>query len=261
MVATSSAVPSLPQAVANVVPQSAEIRKAVVASHEPGRLTVRIASAVVPTEAAFLSSYTPVLGDTVAVAYQNGTWTVLGTYGGSIEANTEVPNHSFELSAPGTTPTGWQVVASVGSPTFTAFTWTRDDWIDGLQVGRLNTTGAGTVNCDIVSPPIPVETSQQWACAAYVCTDSDFAVTSTCTIRLMPTWRSDTSLGTPVRQDTSGFYSVTRGMPWKLLRAQGLAGLTAPAGASWLRLQLAVAWTAAAGDSLYIDRIIARRLT
>lgn len=259
--ALPSSVPSLPQAISDAMPQAAEIRKAIVASHAPGRLTVRIANSAVPTEAAFLSSYKPILGDAVAVAYQAGTWTVLGTYGGSVEANTAVPNHSFELSAPGTTPTGWTLVTSVGSPTFQAFAWPRDDWLGGLQVGRLNTASAGTVNCDIVSPPIPVEQSQQWACAAHFGTDSSFAVTSTCTIRLLPTWRIDTSLGVPIRQDTSGFHSVVRGQPWTLIRAQGTEGLTAPTGATWLRLQFAVAWTAAAGDSLYIDRVIARRLT
>lgn len=255
-----SSIPSMPQAVASAASQGALVRKGTVSSFTTTQLGVRVAGASAETPAAYLPSYQPVLGDSVLMTYQDASWTVLGTFGGPMEPNTEVPNYSFELSAPGSTPLSWQLATTAGAPTFQTFTWPREDFIDGQQVGRLATAAAGTVTTEIISASIPVETSQQWACAAWVRTAHDFAPGSTCTIRLRPTWRGDASLSTPIRQDDSGFHAVVRGMPWTLLRCQGTIGLTAPAGAVSLRLQLAVSWTAAAGDALYVDRLIARRL-
>lgn len=262
MIIQPSAVPNLPQALADSRTSPAVVRKGTVAGYYATRLAVYIGGATTTTDAAFVSSYKPVLGDSVSVAYQDGTWTVLGTYGGPMAGNTAVANHSFEDGAVGAAPPNWQVVSTSGSPTLTTALWPRDDFIDGPQVGQLSVAATSSVTTNVVSAAIPVVAGTKWACAAYVATTNTYGASSTaCTVRLLPSWYPGPTISGLLSQDTSGDYGVFRGMPWTLLRAQSNAGFTVPAGASYLRVQLGFVWNATAGDTIYIDRIIARRLS
>lgn len=258
---TPSSIPNLPAAVAAAMPDAAVARLGTVVRVGPSYLRVRVSGAANSTDAGWLSSYQPILGDVVVVIRQDAAWVVLGSLGSTIEANNELANYSFEAGAIGALPPGWQLVTTAGSPTFVAASWDWADAIDGTQVGAVSTAGAGAVTTEVVSDPLPVTLGSQWMAAGYYRTSTDFGVGTVCNAQLLLSWYSDTSLGSVVSSAASGLYPVTRGMGWQLLRAQGLLGHSAPAGAQWLRVRMQfTSWAAAAGDTIYLDRMIARRL-
>lgn len=257
-----SSVPNLPSVVAGQSGDAAAIRMGTVAEVYPTGLMVRVGSATVPTQAAWLSSYEPILGDVVAVARQGGMWVTLGSLGATIsEDNNDLANPGFEDGAVGATPPRWSLVTTAGTPSVSTVAWdweTRSDGIDGSQAAAI-VASAGVVTCELVSDPVPVLPGVPWAAAGYYRTLSDFATTSVCTTSLTLSWYSGSSLGSLLSSKTSGTHVVTRGMRWRLMRAQGTRGVTVPAGANFLRVRLALSWTAAtAGDAVYFDRIVAR---
>lgn len=256
-----SAVPSLASAVSTAIPDAAAIRTGTVSSIGSQYLGVRIADSRAVTDAGWLSSYQPVLGDVVAVARQGAAWTVLGTYAGTIEDNTEIANYGFEDGAVGSLPPYWQLVTAAGSPTLLTTGWPREDGIDGVQVAALTTAGAGSVSTELVSAPVQVLPGEQWAAAGSFRTWTNFGVATACQMQLYLSWYSSSSLSSLLSSSTSGTYPVTRGMGWQLVRTQGAQGYSVPPDAAYLRVRLSVTpWSAAAGDTIYFDRIIARRL-
>lgn len=65
---------TLPEAIANSLPPDNRLRIGVISSVSPARVNVQGTDVF----AGVLSSYTPVLGDTVAVLRQDQTWLILG---------------------------------------------------------------------------------------------------------------------------------------------------------------------------------------
>jgi len=65
---------TLPEAIANLMPPDNRLRIGVISSVSPPKANIQ--GADVP--AGVLSSYTPVLGDVVAVLRQDQTWLILG---------------------------------------------------------------------------------------------------------------------------------------------------------------------------------------
>ena len=255
--------PTLSRAITDAQPSSAAVRMGTVAEISPvGRwLMVRIANASVATPATWVSSYRPMLGDVVAVSRQDATWVVLGALGVALDVTANpVPNYTFDLGDVGSLPPYWTLVTSAGSPTLTSYVYPRDDVIDGERVARLLTAGSGTVTTEMVSDPIAVVPSQSWAVGGWVRTLTDFAMATTCTVQVYAAWYSDLDLPSFLSQEGSGTYAVTRGMDWTLVRAQRWTGIVAPLGAAYLRVKFAFSWSAAAGDAIYIDRVIARSL-
>lgn len=257
-------VPTLAGAVAEAVPDAAAIRMGTVAEVYPTRLLVRIGSAEIPTETAWLSSYQPILGDVVAVSRQGAAWVTLGSLGSIVSTdNNAVANPGFEAGSTGVAPPNWSLVTTAGTPTVTTVAWdaeTRSDGIEGNQVAAV-VASAGAVTTELVSSPVPVTPGDVWAAAGYYRTLTDFAMTSVCITSLILGWYSNTTIGSLVGSKSSGVNAVTRGQDWRLLRAQGARGVTVPAGANYLRVRFVLQWTsAAAGDAIYLDRAVARRL-
>lgn len=256
-----SSVPTLSTAVANAMPDAAAIRLGTLISKGSTYLRVRVSDSIAATDAGWLSSYQPVLGDVVVMTRQGAAWVVLGSLGSTIEANNELTNYSFELGAIGVTPPGWTLVTTSGSPTFVAAAWDRPDAIDGVQVGAVTSPGAATVVTEVVSDPLPVTEGSQWMAAGYYRTSTNFGVGTVCNAQLLLSWYSDATLASLLSSEASGLLPVTRGMGWQLVRAQGSMGFSAPQDAEWMRVRLQfTSWAAAAGDTIYIDRMIARSL-
>lgn len=257
-----SSVPDMAAAVAGAAPDSAAIRMGTVAEVSPTRLLVRIGNATVATETGWLFSYQPILGDVVAVTRQGAAWITLGSLG-SIVANNAVINAGFENGSTGVSPPNWSLVTTAGTPSLTTTLWdanTRADGIEGSQVAAV-VASAGVVTTELVSDPVPVAPGDPWAIAGYYRTLADFTATSVCSIVLNLSWYSSSSLGSLLSTKGSGTHVVARGPEWRLLRVQGSRGITAPAGAQFLRLRFSLSWSSAAsGDAVYFDRTIARRL-
>lgn len=256
-----SSVPNLSTAVTQAIPDAAAIRLGVVVAHGPVYLRVQVSGADVATDAGWLESYQPVLGDVVVLGKQSAAWVVLGSFASPITANNELTNYSFELGDLGVPPPAWQLVTTSGSPTFVAASWTRSDALDGVQVGAVSSASATTVVTEVVSDPLPVTAGSTWMTAGYYRTSTNFGIGTVCNAQLLLSWYSDATLGSLLSSEASGLYPVTRGMGWQLLRVQGSQGFDAPLDAQWLRARLQfTSWAAAAGDTIYIDRMIARRL-
>ena len=263
MIITPAGMPTLPQAILDAQPEAAVIRMGVVASLDAAArwLSVRIADSVAATPAVWLSSYEPLIGDVVAVSRQGAAWVVLGSLASAVDASTNaVANYTFDQGDVGAVPPRWQLVTSAGSPTLLTVEYNRADRIDGVRVARLLSPGAATVTTEVVSDTAPVVTSQYWAAGGWVRTLADFDVSTVCTVQLYVAWYSGQSLSDFLSQTSSGTYPVCRGTPWTFLRSQGTQGIVVPAGATHMRVKLAFSWQAAAGDAIYIDRVIARRV-
>lgn len=258
--AIPSAVPNVPQAVTEAQPAAAVTRVGVVSGLGVDYLQVRLGGADTATQAGWVASYEPMLGDVVAVSGQDPYWVVLGTFGGRMADNTAVPNYSFEEGAVGALPPSWQLVTTSGTPTLVTTAWTRANRIDGDQVAALSSAAAGAVSTEVVSGPIPVNAGNVWVVGGHLATLGNFSATTTCLTEAAAAWYGDNTLGSLISTNLSGTYAVTRGMPWRQIRCQGTAGFEPPPGASRLRLRFAFTWTAAAGDTIYLDRMIARRI-
>lgn len=259
-----SAVPSLPSAIMATTPDAAEVRMGTIVSRGRKYVGVRIGNAVNATDAAWLSSYQPILGDVVAVSRQGAVWVVLGSLGGTIESNNALVNYSFEDGPAGVLPLGWSLVTTSGSPTFVADLWAFEEFfaLDGVQVGALTSSTTATVNTEVVSDPLPVLGGQQWAAAGYYRTWTNYTMSTTAAIQLRLSWYGDATLGSLISTNAAAVQLVSRGMiDWQLLVAQGDVGYTPPIGATVMRVRMAVtSWSAVAGDTIYFDRMIARRL-
>lgn len=256
-----SSVPNMATAVTGAIPDGAVIRLGTVVGHGSTYLRVRVSDSGSATDAGWLASYQPILGDVVVMSRQSAAWVVLGSFGSTIQANNELNNYSFEQGTLGLLPTGWQLVTTSGSPTFVSAPWERSDAIDGVRVGALSSASATTVVTEVVSDAVPVTEGSQWMAAGYYRTSTDFGVGTVCNAQLLLSWYSGTSLGSLLSSEVSGLNAVTRGMDWRLLRVQGSIGHSAPALAGWLRVRMQfTSWAAAAGDTIYLDRMIARSL-
>lgn len=256
-----SSVPSLPAAVTAAVPPSADVRMGTVVARGRQFLRVRIADAPAATNAGWLMSYRPILGDVVAVSRQGGSWVVLGSLGGSLGDNNDLANYSFEDGAVGSLPPRWSLVTTAGSPNLTTVAWNRDDGVDGGQVAALVAISAGTITTEIISDPVSIASGGQWIAAGYYRTLVDFAASSSSNIRIFLSWYSDTTLGSLISSEDSGQLTVGRDMDWQLQRVQGTEGFSPPIDAAWARLRVRVTpWVAGAGDAIYFDRMILRRI-
>lgn len=263
MIITPAGMPTLPQAILDAQTEPAAIRMGTVASLDAmGRwLLVRIADSVTATPAVWLTSYEPLVGDVVAVSRQGAAWVVLGSLASAIdEASNAVANYTFDQGDAGAIPPRWQLVTSAGSPTLLTSDYNRADRVGGTRVARLLSPGAATVTTEVVSDTAPVMTSQYWAAGGWVRTLTDFNVATVCSVQLYIAWYSGQSLSDFLSQNSSGTYAVYRGMPWTFLRVQGTQGIVAPVNATHMRVKFAFSWEAAAGDAIYIDRVIARRV-
>lgn len=257
MIIQPSALPDLPRAIIENTPQSVSVRYGQVVANRHDAVYVNIGGAVQPV--ACLTSYEPMIGDVVAVVRQSATWLILGTLGSPAGRTSAVPNYSFEDGAVGSAPPNWQLVTTTGSPTLLTDAWTRSDFIDGPNVGKLRSTTTATVTCDVVSDLIRVDPNEQWAVSAHLATDSNFRADTACLVSVSAAWYSSSSLGSLVSQNSSGDYAVTRGMKWRQIRSMGTDGWQSPDTAIWLRVKLSFLWIATANDSIYIDRVLARR--
>lgn len=263
MIVTPAGMPNLPQAILDTQNEPAAVRMGVVASlgFREQSLMVRIGDAIQATPAVWLTSYEPLLGDVVAVSRQGAAWVVLGSLGSAVnEADNGVANYTFDLGDTGSLPPQWQLVTAAGSPTLLTTAYDRADRVGGDRVARLLSPGAATVTTEVVSGTIPVVTSQYWAAGGWVRTLTDFSVATVASVQLYIAWYSGNALGDFLSQDSSGTYAVYRGMPWTFLRVQGTEGIVAPDDATHMRVKFAFSWAAAAGDAIYIDRVIARRI-
>lgn len=260
MIIQPSALPDLPSAVLDAARRSpVSIRKGRLVARYVDRVLVDVGGGLF--RASYLASYEPMVGDIVMMVRQDGTWLVLGTFGTPAGETTAVANYNFERGTVGVTPPNWQLVTTSGSPTFTTDTWTRSDYIDGTQVGRLGAAATGTIACDLVSDVIAVQPGESWAVSAHVATDTNFLAGTACAIAVYAAWYSDSSLGSLISQDSSGLYAVTRGMPWRQVRSMGTGqGWPVPGTAHWLRVKIGVSFTVTnTNDRFYIDRVLARR--
>lgn len=264
MIVAPSSVPSLPRAVMDAQKAGAAIRMGVVARVMPQAqsLLVRISNAEVATPAAWLTSYEPMIGDVVAVTRQDAGWVVLGSLGTALDPGTNlVANYTFDSGAIGALPPQWQLVTSAGSPTLVSADYPRADVIDGSRVAKLTSPGAATITTEVVSDPIPITSARQWVVGGSVRTLTDFAMSTACSVQVYAAWYTSVNLAGFISQVGSGAYAVTRGMPWTLIQVQDAGeAVVSPVNASWMRVKFAFSWAAAAGDSVYIDRVIVRNV-
>lgn len=259
MIVQPSAEPSLTQQIAAGLENDTSWRIGTVVAHQPSGLTVDVGGGLL--SASFLSSYEPFVGDVVAVARQEATWLVLGSMGMPLTGLSAVPNYSFEDGEVGLIPPNWQLVTTSGSPTLTTESWTREDFIDGVKVGRIVAGATASTVCQVVSDPVLTLEGEVWSAAAWVATTSSFGAATAATVELRLAWYSDSTLGSFLSEATSGVYAVTRGMPWRLLRVSGREGYPTPTGARFLRAKLAFSWTATSGETISFDRFLARRIS
>lgn len=255
-----SSVPQLPQVLAQYRQESAVVRMGTVAEVHSGYLLVYIADSLQPIEAGWVIGYQPVIGDVVTISRQGTTWVVLGGMGAFSSEMSALSNYSFEDGAIGNPPPNWTLVATAGSPTLTTVAYDRDDPIDGYQMADLNAPSTTTVTLNMLSDPVRVQPGQQWVVGAWYRTLNNFNQGTTCSIQVFASWYEDTDPDTLISSAGSGVLPVMRGQSWRVLSSQGTAGRVAPADAAWLRLRVAVNWSATAGDTIYFDRMIARQV-
>lgn len=259
---TPSSLPSLSAAVADAVTSGAQFVVGRVVQHAPEGLLVAPGGIdAEPVLAGWMRGvYQPCLGETVALINQVGTWFCIGPIGGPLDTPNSVLNYSFEDSPVGDPPEGWELVTSAGTPTLLTAEWKHPEFIDGGQVGQLSAVSATTVTCSIVSAPIPVTANETWGMGAWYRPNAGFGVNAG-TIRIYASWYADSTLSTLVSEESAVTFPLIRGHGWRLITENGPGGrgAVAPAGAMFLRAKIALSWSAAAGDSVYLDRITARR--
>lgn len=206
--------------------------------------------------------YQPVLGETVAMLNQGGSWYCIGPIAGPASIPGQVANYSFEDSLAGDPPRDWTLTVTAGSATLTTFEWKHPEFIDGGKVGQLSAGGAGALTCSIVSNPIPVLERETWGMGAYYRPNAGFGVNPG-TVRIHASWYSSSNLSDLVSEESAVTFPLIRGHGWRLITENGASGRgsVAPAGAKFLRVKLAFSWTAVAGDIVYLDYVTARRTT
>lgn len=258
MIVQPSAEPSMPAQVAAALQENTSLRIGTVVARTSSGLTLNVGGGLV--SASYLLSYEPLVGDQVTVMRQEGTWLVLGSMGSSVTDLTAVPNHSFEDGAVGVLPPQWQLVTTAGSPALTAALWGRADVIDGPQVGRLTAGSTATITCEVVSDPVMVAAGEVWSAAAWVAATTGLGASTAASVELRLAWYSDSTLGSFLSENASGFYAVTRGMPWRMVSASGDSGRPVPVGAAFMRVKLGFSWSATSGETINFDRFLARRV-
>ena len=206
--------------------------------------------------------YQPVLGETVAMLNQGGTWYCIGPIAGPADSPNSVRNYSFEDSDTGSAPVGWTLSIAAGAPTVTTFEWKHPEIVDGGKVAQLSANTAVTVTCSLVSDPIPVLEKETWGMGAYYRPNGGFG-SNAGTIRIYASWYSSSALADLVSEESAVTFPLVRGHGWRLITENGASGRgsVAPAGAKFLRAKVTLSWSAAATDVVYLDRITARRTT
>lgn len=206
--------------------------------------------------------YQPTLGETVGLITQDGTWFCVGPIGGPLDTPNSVLNYSFEDSANGVFPLGWTLVTTAGAPVLDTFDWKHPEFVDGGKVGRLTVSTTSTVTCQVVSNAIPVATKETWGVGAWYRPNAGFGVNAG-TIRIYASWYSGSTLTSLVSEESAVTFPLVRGHGWRLITENGASGRgpSAPAGANYLRVKIALSWSAIAGDVVYLDRVTARRTT
>lgn len=257
-----SSLPELAMAVAGLGGDGARLVTGRVVQHAPEGLLV--APGGLDTEPVLAGwqrgVYQPVLGETVAMLNQGGTWFCLGPCAGPLDAPNMVTNYSFEDSPSGAFPTGWTLVSTAGSPTLTTFVWKHPEFIDGAKVAQLTAGATATITTSLVSNAIPVEAKQTWGLGAWYRPNAAFGVNSG-TIRIYASWYSNSSLSSLVSEESAVTFPLVRGHGWRLITENGVGGRgsVAPSGANYLRAKVTLSWSAINGDVVYLDRITARR--
>ena len=259
-----SSLPNLSAAIIGAIGNGAQFVVGRVVQHAPQGLLVAPGGIdSEPVLAGWMRGiYQPVLGETVALINQGGTWFCIGPIGGPMDTPSSVRNYSFESSPAGDPPAGWTVVTTAGAPTFTTFEWKHPEFIDGGMVGQLTAGSTATTTCSIVSDPISVVEKETWGMGAWYRPSAGFGINAG-TIRIYASWYSDSTLTSLVSEDSAVTFPLVRGHGWRLMTENGPGGrgAVAPVGAKFLRAKLLLSWSATSGDAVYLDRVTARRTT
>jgi hypothetical protein len=257
-----SSLPQLPRAIAGALEGGARFGVGRVVQHSPQGL--RVSPGGLDTEPVLAGwqrgVYQPTLGETVGLVEQYGTWFCVGPIAGPLDTPNAVTNYSFEDSAAGEFPVGWTLVNTAGSSTLDTFEWKHPEFIDGGKVGRLTASGTATMTCQVVSNAIPVEAKQTWGVGAWYRPNAGFGVNAG-TIRIYTSWYSGSNLSSLISEESAVTFPLVRGHGWRLITENGQTGRgpAAPNGANYLRVKVALSWSAISGDVVYLDRITARR--
>lgn len=256
------AVPSLPSAVtAAAGEQSTNLRVGRITAINSGRVTVAIGGTVATTDAVYLTSYTPVLGDYVQVAWQGSSLLVLGALTGNPPDNL-APNWSFEASQVAVgAPANWAVWTVAGTATTEVVNIPDGAEIDGRQAAKITVTSAGGTS-RIYSSQIGVVPGQMWSVGAQVAVAGASADTITAGLYLAWQVGAGDLPPTLLSLESVCAQSFTGSQPdWYQLRGGGVsAGKTAPYSANFVRVVLSVA-TGAAGSAAYFDRVTLRKIS
>lgn len=255
-------------AVAGVSESDSQIRLGQVVSYNASAISVRLSGGDVQ-RFAYLRTYEPILGETVAVARQGSGWIVMGGLA-AMPPDNPVLNPSFESDPDGTTPpSNWGIYqAGAFSPTVDVQGSTGLVYADGARAVEVrNTTSAFSGITYIYSAPIPVQPGQRWSASALFSSDvGSTGAAEPADVSVLLTWYAN---ATDVYPTTAATDTVlgSDGTPlgemsmWRTLRA-GFedTGSVVPANATHMRVALL---TVTRGDSSFVryDRVVAYRLS
>lgn len=277
----------LPAQIANYTKAAADtgLRVGVVTRFDSSAITVRISGADTLVDATYLSSYTPVLGDIVAVQHQGATWLVLGGFAG-MPADNPVVNPSFEDGTSGGAVPNWTNYHNAGTSTIIATVETTDLTgassirpVDGAKAMRIFVSAAIGAGLDTSfeytsSEPIPVVPGEKWSASGYMIgghnTNTSDGLSAAGAILL--TWyaaSTDTYPTTSAADSLAGTPYTPLTPPWIIVNTPGEdGGIEVPAGANFMRVTLntgfaveKAALTSNGVFSVYWDRIVARHIT
>lgn len=213
-----------------------------------------------------LTQYDPILGDIVQIMQQGPVQVVLGRTS-PISGDNVLANPSFEVDAPGVSPSSWtKVIDAFSSGDANVKTDTASGWgpVTGTQWLELNQSTLATAVIHVVSDAIPVQTDELWTAAAYGMNSSTDADGGSLAVTL--TWYENDILMYPstAAPDTELAYVSfpPGGVPgWVLLRALAGPGARVPAGASHMRVMLTTILRGGVGSGAYWDAVTCRKVT
>lgn len=264
--------PDLASSVHAVIPDAASIRIGRVTRYIDGYITVAISGSDTLVDAAYLTSYEPVLGDLVVALKQGNQWVVLGSQA-AIPPDNLVANPSFEVDPDGTTPpTDWSIYhgtageGATTNATVTVETQFGSLMIDGRKILQVLLGIAGVSITYVSSAPIAVTPGELVTASSYWSSLIINGGAQPADAELLLTWygnETDTYPTTVAANTSIAKLSTPQGdsARWYLLRPVfGSRGTEVPAGATHMRVTLRTVLRD--GDSLvWWDRITAQRMS
>lgn len=188
----------------------------------------------VTIKAAYLASYSAVVGDLVAIARQDATHLVLGRLAGV--GTNAVLNPSFEQDgAISGVPTSWNFSTLSGAPTVSVLqTGFAPDGLFELAVSA----GAASQDSYVYSNPIAVSPGQQWAVSAFASAVYPSGAPQNATASLYGLWFADDTNLYPTTSSADTLIAQALNLSQAPVHASVSGNVTVPAGAAFMRVGL-----------------------